>query len=154
MNASGGQAMCSSIRIVPRSRLIHLAAIVVVIAIPRESAAQPEAADHAEITRVVPKVENFDLRVDSNVVSRPGAETRIYRILVTNRPWLWLRAEDRGQTGWALADQVIAVDQAIEYFTRQIQANHRDAYAFVMRSTLFSDAPAPRIEIQLRPQNG
>ena len=75
---------------------------------------------------------NSVLRVGNQVVDnqkrvasgRGGerASSRIYRVEQVNGPWLWIKAENEGASGWIQAAEVIQY-QAIDYFTNQIRAN-------------------------------
>ena len=38
-------------------------------------------------------------------------------------------------TGWASADQVMPIDQAVAFFSDRIKANPKDAFAHLMRAT-------------------
>jgi hypothetical protein len=84
--------------------------------------------------RVVQKYRDFQLKVERQVIDRKG-RLQTYRVEQGNGPWLWLHAP--GMSGWALADQIVPVDQAIELFTDYILANPDDAFAFSMRGTLW-----------------
>ena len=52
---------------------------------------------------------------------------------------LWLKAEGWRQTGWALADQVIPLEQAMAFFTDRIRSNPQDAFAHAVRAGLGLD---------------
>jgi tetratricopeptide (TPR) repeat protein len=54
---------------------------------------------------------------------------RIYRVGRVNGPWLWLAAEKQGVSGWVKREQVVAYDQAIDYFSGEIRANPRSSSA-------------------------
>ncbi len=70
---------------------------------------------------------NSVLRVGNQVVDNQKLEnrdrggqrerSRIYRVEQVNGPWLWVKAEKEGASGWIKAAEVIPYDQAIEYFT-------------------------------------
>ena len=62
-----------------------------------------------------------------------------YRVEQVDGPSLLLRPESQGQTGWAAADQVIPVDQAIDYFSQQVRARPGDAFCRAARALLWSD---------------
>ena len=69
--------------------------------------------------------------------SRGGARNtaRIYRVEQVNGPWLWLKAEEEGASGWIRAAEVIRYDQAIDYFTNQIRASRRITAPIQSRSS-------------------
>jgi tetratricopeptide (TPR) repeat protein len=62
---------------------------------------------------------------------------RIYRVEHVNGSWLWLKAEKEGVEGWMKAEFVIPYDQAIEYFTNQIQANPRQSTWYNCRGNVW-----------------
>lgn len=69
--------------------------------------------------RVVQRYSQFQLKIESQVVDvNNWLET--YEVEHTTGSWLWLHA---GQLkGWATAEEVVPIDQAIEYFTNFIRA--------------------------------
>ena len=71
--------------------------------------------------RVVQKYGSFRLKIENRLID--PKEFVIYRVEQVNGPWLWLTAEGQGLSGWAPADQVVAVDDAIAFFTDYIRAN-------------------------------
>ena len=85
--------------------------------------------------RVVERYPGFRLRIENQVIDPKGI--RIYRVEQVNGPWLWLKAEGRGLSGWAPADQVVPVDQAIAFFTDSIRANPGDSHGYVMRALIW-----------------
>jgi tetratricopeptide (TPR) repeat protein len=54
---------------------------------------------------------------------RDRCDFRIYRVASVNGPRLWLKDEHSSAEGWAEADRVIPLDQAIAYLTDMIRAN-------------------------------
>ena len=54
-----------------------------------------------------------------------------------NGHWLWLVAEGLSVKGWAPAANVILIDRAIDYITRQIDANPGDAAKYVWRANVW-----------------
>src|SRR5579883_703339 len=70
--------------------------------------------------RVVQRTNGFNLHVENRIIDRKRV-IHFYRVELTNGPWLWVRAEGNGFSGWALADHVVPVDEGIEFFTKQIQ---------------------------------
>ena len=65
--------------------------------------------------------------------------SRIYRVEQVNGPWLWLKAEEEGASGWTRAAEVIRYDQAIDYFTNQIRANPANYSAYMRRGHIWRD---------------
>jgi tetratricopeptide (TPR) repeat protein len=72
------------------------------------------------------------------VSGREKREVRVYRVRAVNGPWLWLVAETGGARGWAKVEQVIPIEQAIDYFTDQIRANPSSAN-YVSRGRIWKD---------------
>src|SRR5262245_9318985 len=84
--------------------------------------------------RVVERYRGFRLRIEDQVID-PKA-INIYRVERVNGPRLWLKAEGVSLSGWAPADQVIPVEQAIEFFTDSIRANPDDPHGYTMRAII------------------
>jgi tetratricopeptide (TPR) repeat protein len=83
--------------------------------------------------RVVQKHRGFQLRIENQVIEPKGLAT--YRVEQVNGPWLWLRAKEL--SGWAPADQVVPIEQAIEFFTDYIRANPGDPHGYTLRATIW-----------------
>src|SRR5262245_14074489 len=72
-------------------------------------------------------------------IGAPAIDPRsinIYRVGQVIGPWLSLEAEGISLSGWAPADQVIPVDQAIAFFTDYIRANPGDPHGYTMRAII------------------
>ncbi|HMB04412.1 MAG TPA: tetratricopeptide repeat protein, partial [Isosphaeraceae bacterium] len=63
---------------------------------------------------------------------------RVYRVQKVDGPWLWLAAESRGSSGWVQAEQVVPIDQAIDYYTNEIRAN-LDSSTYATRGSIWLD---------------
>lgn len=102
--------------------------------------AQP-AVPRAKATakRVVPKASTFTLRVNDEPVPTRGKPLCVYVVERDEGPNLWLVPEQPGPTGWAKADDVVPVDQAIDFFTKEIQAHPSDAFLHAMRGLIRQD---------------
>jgi tetratricopeptide (TPR) repeat protein len=85
--------------------------------------------------RVVQKHSNFRLRNENLVIDPKAIET--YLVEQVNGPSLRLRVERQGLGGWAQADQVIPVEEAIAFFTDYIRANPGDAHGYIMRAIIW-----------------
>ncbi len=75
------------------------------------------------------------LRVGKTVVNDDGGH-RVYTVEKVNGRWLWLVSGSIA--GWSTSDQVVPLDQALDYyalFTRSTQA----AWAFGMRGLIWDD---------------
>jgi hypothetical protein len=90
-------------------------------------------------TRVVQKYDNFPLRVDDKPVVRSGTLTPIYCVKRTDGNRFWLEAEDFGVKGWCSRDQVVPVEQAIQFFTEAVRTQPDDTFPYIMRSLIWSD---------------
>jgi tetratricopeptide (TPR) repeat protein len=90
--------------------------------------------------RVVQKSygDEFRLRIGRKIVDR-NSSFSFYRVLDATGPWLWLKPEREGPSGWVKADEIVAVEQAIDFFTEQIDHDPAPAFAFVMRARLRLD---------------
>jgi hypothetical protein len=87
-------------------------------------------------TRVVVKSADIRLKIGRQMIDRKRS-TDIYRVEWVDGPWLWLHAP--GVSGWARVTDVVPFDQAIDYFTRVIQANPRRASAYAMRARVWHE---------------
>lgn len=100
--------------------------------------AQQTAAKPLIGRRVVQKANDFALHIEDRVVDRKRV-IHFYRVELVEGPWLWVRAEANGFSGWALSSQVVAVDEAVDFFTRQIRENPADIFPYVMRAMVWQD---------------
>jgi len=82
--------------------------------------------------RVISKYAHFQLQSEKQT-GDPGL-VLIYRVEQVDGPRLRLTAEVTGHSGWALADQVVPVEQAVEFFTDYIRINPRDPYGYHRRA--------------------
>jgi tetratricopeptide (TPR) repeat protein len=118
-----------------------LTAIVLTFACAQ--AAQPPAevqADQGWIgKRVVQKRADFVLRDNGEPVERTGKAIDFYRVEQNEGPLLFLKAETQGVSGWATVNDVVPVEQGVDYFTRQIRAHPRHAFLHAMRAFLWRD---------------
>jgi hypothetical protein len=99
--------------------------------------------------QVVQKYRGFQLRVKDQVVDR-HRRLETYGVEQVNGPWLWLHAP--GLSGWAPADQVVPVEQAVQFFTDYIQSNPADAHGYTMRAKLLLEQNRD-LDIALRDSN-
>ena len=83
--------------------------------------------------RVVPKYRGFRLKIENQVIDPRTIET--YRVEQVNGPSLRLYATQLN--GWSPADQVVPVEQAIEFFTDYIRSNPGDAHGYIMRAMVW-----------------
>ncbi len=89
--------------------------------------------------QVVQKSAEFRLKIDEEPVERSGKGAVLYRVERTDGPLLWLKAEKERYSGWAKVDEVVPVEQAIAYFTQQINDHPREAFYYAMRALVRRD---------------
>jgi tetratricopeptide (TPR) repeat protein len=125
-----------------RGRVLNLAGLLlgvsIAAALPGNSA-PGQTANEWVGKRVVEKFSNFALRIDNQVVERSQMEIHIYRVEQFNNGRLRLKAEGVGLAGWATVNDVVPVDDAIDFFTDQIRANPNDVFSYIMRALIWSD---------------
>jgi tetratricopeptide (TPR) repeat protein len=84
--------------------------------------------------RVVQKHADLRLRIERRVVNTKN-RLEIYRVEQVNGPWLWLHA--RELSGWVPANQVVPVEQAIDFFTEYIRTNLAGGFGYAMRAKIW-----------------
>jgi tetratricopeptide (TPR) repeat protein len=87
-------------------------------------------------TKVIFRASESVLKVEDRIVAR-GDVHRVYQVSRANGTWLWLVAER--VRGWAPAAEVIPLDQALEYFTAELQRHPHSAWAHHMRGLVWYD---------------
>ncbi len=113
-----------------------LAPVVLFILALAGPPALPAQAENGWIgTRVVQKYPGFQLRIENQAIDPKLILT--YVVEQANGPWLWLKSESEGISGWAAADQVVPVEDAIAFFTDYIRANPGDDWGYLMRSIIW-----------------
>jgi tetratricopeptide (TPR) repeat protein len=86
--------------------------------------------------RVVQKHTDLRLRIERRVVNtKKRLET--YLVEQVNGPWLWLHA--RELSGWVPADEVVPVEQAIDFFTEYVRTNPADGFGYAMRAKIWRE---------------
>lgn len=85
--------------------------------------------------RVVQKIPKFRLR-SANATREPPGVVWVYRVERVEGDSLWLQAEGVGVSGWARADEVVPIEQAIDYFTEYIRDHPDDVYGYQRRATI------------------
>ncbi len=98
------------------------------------SRAQKPAGNDWIGKRVVQKYPKFTLKIENQAVDLK----RISVYDVVQVKGLSLGLMDSHVIGWAPADQVIPLEEAIDFFTNSIRSNPRDAHAFVMRAKVLA----------------
>jgi tetratricopeptide (TPR) repeat protein len=99
--------------------------------------------------RVVQKSADFRLKNENRVIDLKG-RLEIYRVEKLNGPALRLYAS--GLFGWAPSDQVVPVEQAIEFFTEYIRAHPDDYFGYTMRA-LIRQQEKHELDLALRDYN-
>jgi tetratricopeptide (TPR) repeat protein len=84
--------------------------------------------------QVVQNQANFGLRIGSQVIDLKH-RLEVFRVEQVNGGWLWLKVGNL--EGWARADEVVPVDEALEFFTNAIRATPYNAFAFTMRGVIW-----------------
>jgi tetratricopeptide (TPR) repeat protein len=116
------------------TRMIVLAGIGLAVTVAAGGPVRAQPDDEWLSKRVVQKYANFQLQ-GQRQAANPGAFW-IYRVEQVDGPRLRLRCEETGLSGWASADQVVPVEQAIDFFTAHIKANPADRYGYHLRASL------------------
>jgi tetratricopeptide (TPR) repeat protein len=136
---------CGSKEIIMSGRPLRLQgrlrlACVVALAVPAALLSLGAAADKDLQTwvgkRVVQKSADFALWNGKEAVDRKKM-VEIYHVEQAKDPWLWLQGPTL--SGWAKATDVLAVDEAIDFFTKAIHDKPTDPFGFAMRATLWYD---------------
>jgi tetratricopeptide (TPR) repeat protein len=87
--------------------------------------------------RVIQKSRGFHLRLDNKVVDPRSVE--FYRVQQIDGKRILLKAEGIGLSGWASIDDVVPVDEAIEFFTNRVRSSPRDVFSLEMRAKLWRE---------------
>jgi tetratricopeptide (TPR) repeat protein len=114
-------------------------ALVFSLALAAQALLQAQADQGWIGKRVVQKLGDFALSNNGEPVERSGKVIDSYRVEQADGPSLFLKAESQGLSGWAAAADVVPVEQALDFFTRQIRAHPRDAFFHAMRAFLWRD---------------
>src|SRR5262249_55169938 len=102
----------------PWVRAIGLAAAGIALVLHAPPALHAQAENGWIGKRVVQKYSKLTLKIEDQVIDTK-TRIEIYRVEQVNGPWIWLSAPEI--SGWALADHVVPVEQAIEFFTDYIR---------------------------------
>jgi tetratricopeptide (TPR) repeat protein len=92
--------------------------------------------------RVVPKKNNFTLLVNGEPVERGGNGIDFYRIEQVDGSSLLLAGDTPGPNGWAPSEDVVLVEQAVDFFGQQIRAHPDDPFFRAARALLWRDRKA------------
>ena len=86
------------------------------------------------------KSREFVLRHGDQVAPRVFAATLVYRVERSDGNVLSLKAVGRKLRGWALAEEVVPLGQAINFFSDQIRIRPNDAFSFAMRAVVWLES--------------
>jgi tetratricopeptide (TPR) repeat protein len=110
---------------------IALAALCLTLAVSQSTFARQPSADDRVGKAVLPKARQFTLK-DVQKGTPVKAPAEIYQVARMSGASLLLSGT--GISGWAAADQVVPLEQADDFFTKQIRANPADAFPHLMRA--------------------
>ena len=128
--------MLDALKIGRMRKVIGLAALVLAVScllpvVPDTALArQPSANDWAGKV-VLPKLRNFTLR-DIQKGSAVKGPAEIYHVTRVSGKSVLLTGT--GVTGWASLDQVVVLDEADDFFTKQIRSNPGESFPHLMRA--------------------
>ena len=74
------------------------------------------------------------MRIGKQVVAT-GDKYRLYSVSQKNGRWLWLVSED--VKGWAQADEVIPIRQAVNYYSEVVKAKPNQPNAYFFRAIVW-----------------
>ena len=77
--------------------------------------------------RVVQKAAKLTLRINDEPIESDGKALRIYRIEEVDGASFLIKSESDRSSGWTSASDVIAVDQAVDYFSKKIRLEPKGA---------------------------
>jgi tetratricopeptide (TPR) repeat protein len=118
-------------------RLIISAGLIFSLPVVGATPAQAQTDQVPIGTRVVQKYRDFSLTVNGEPVERNSHVIDVYRVERTDGSLLWLKAETLGTSGWAKAKDVVPLDQALEFFTRQIQPKPTEPFLYLARAWIW-----------------
>ena len=105
-------------------------------AAPASSLARQPAAGDWVGKRVVQKYANFQLKSEDQIVD-PKRRMDTYIVEQANGSRLLLHAGEL--RGWVEIDQVVPVEQAMEFFTNYIRSKPTDTHGFSMRAKIWNE---------------
>ena len=138
--ASGGAGRVWTVRArALTTHIVRAAAMMLAVALAAPPHLRAQADSSWFGTWVLPKQSDFKLQRNDRAAQPAGSAIRSYLVERVYGSMVWLQAAGNGPRGWAPADHVVPVDQAIEFFTNQVRDNPRDAFSYVMRGTIRRD---------------
>ena len=128
--------MCRFVKPTAGLMSFHPAALIAASGTPCRrptSLASPAGRQRVDRQAVVQRYSEFALKIDNQVVD-PNRIT-FYSVEQVDGPDVRLQAPQLN--GWAPADQVVPVEQAIEFFTESIRLKPGDSFAYTMRGIIW-----------------
>ena len=110
-----GSQSCLSVRLA-----VFLLLVCLRLMIPKALVAQQIPPRTWVGRRVVQRFNNLTLRIEDRVIDRKRL-IHFYVVEQTNGPWLWIRAENNGFGGWAKIDDMVPVEEGIDFFSSRIR---------------------------------
>ncbi len=92
----------------------------------------------------MPRSSTFTVRFNDEAVPSTGKPLTIYRVERTDGASLWLVPELPGPSGWAKAGDVVAVEEAVDFFSREIRLRPHDAFLHAMRGSCAATVTTPK----------
>ena len=111
----------------PARKFALIAWLSIAHSLPAIACAQPASTWVGK--RVVQKFNELTLR-DGTTVGTPAGNVPFYRVETEQGAWLFLKAEKGPVEGWASSDDVIAVDDAVDFFTKRARKQPRDPFNY------------------------
>jgi tetratricopeptide (TPR) repeat protein len=105
--------------------------LVLLVLLPLKSTAQPPSFKVGQ--EVITKYPT-SLRVGAQVVE-DGGKFRVYRVEQVNGDWLLI--VEGSVSGWAKSNDVVPLDQAIDFYTHEIRRNQVSTVAYMRRGVIW-----------------
>ena len=131
------------------SALVHWRVLTILLAIVfRSTAGEPIEAHELEPAqeqarwlgkKVVQRVASLTLRMNDEPVEIDGKVPRIYLVEEVDGALLLLKSFSPEKRGWGSARDVIAVEDAVDYFSHAIERHPTEAFAFAMLGLVRED---------------
>jgi tetratricopeptide (TPR) repeat protein len=117
---------------------IHIIAVALALALSAPHFAYAKADPSWVGKTVVRTAENFTLQSEEQPAQAIESPSYLYLVERTKGDLLWLKPEDNASSGWAPADHVVPLEEAIEFITKRVRADPDDVFSYVMRGTIWA----------------
>ena len=114
-----------------KRRLTRGAAIVLVVGLAASSAARAAEEESWVGKHVLGKRPDLALKVGEQFGAKVADLPQPMRVEREEGKWLWI--DFAGKAGWLKKDDVVPVEQAVDYFSEVIQREPRSAWAYNLR---------------------